>query len=118
MMHSHGFALILKNENGDIADMRFISKRQKIDLYHWFCKQCFYDWPPDSETPPERCANVRGFTNEQGEPVPACKSRKWDRWPEGFDPSTCKSKAALTVYYQEKLEEELEAIDANSKVTA
>lgn len=116
-MHSHGFALILKNENGDIADMRFISKRQKIDLYHWFCKQCFYDWPPDSETPPERCANVRGYINEHGQQIPPCKSRKWDRWPVDFDPSNCKSKAALTVYYQEKLEEELEALEANSKTS-
>lgn len=80
----------------------FLTKKENITLPRWFCKRCFYRWIPTSEQHPDRCRNVRGYTNEEGQYVPKCGKTFWDSWADDFNPKTCTSQIALQVYYEEK----------------
>ena len=84
--------------------VRYVYKKETIKLPKWFCKQCFYAWVARQEHPPQKCANYHGYTDEHGVKHPACASRHWDEWKSDFNPETCTSSIALSVWYEEQAE--------------
>lgn len=86
----------------------YIGQKRKIKLPKWICKKCYYAWPARQEDPPEKCANYKGYIDEEdGVAHEKCGSRHWDEWEQNFDPKTCKYTRILKVWYEEEEERRL-----------
>lgn len=89
-------------------EVMYIGQKRKIKLPKWLCKKCFYAWPARQEDPPEKCANYKGYTDEEdGSFHEKCGSRHWDQWEPDFNPATCKYTRVLKTWYDEQEEQRL-----------
>lgn len=92
------------------------TRHEKPHLPKSHCRQCHYTWVLRNTTPPQKCNNVRGYTDDnEVKHSPCSHPRSWDQWPENFNVDTCGCNTCKKIYYEE-LEEQAEAARNDFKV--
>jgi hypothetical protein len=80
---------------------------QRVDRTFLHCRVCHYTAPVRGAKAPDQCPNVTGYKDKQANHHPRCPHpRRWDEWPENFDPDTTNCKECLVLWVLEQKEQE------------